>query len=180
MTTFSGGSALEQKLAEMAEKLGEPKSLRVGFLEGSTYPDGTSVPMVAASNEFGNPASGSPPRPFFRNMIAKSSPKWGDDIAAIATAAGFDAQKTFSLMGERIKDQLQQSIRDTMEPKLSPVTILLRERFGNNHHEITFDDVQRARVDVANGKKGSASDKPLIWTGHMLNSVDYEVKDGVE
>lgn len=180
MTTFSGGEALEKKLKEMAEKLGEGKTVSVGFLEGAEYPDGTSLPMVAAANEFGNPASGSPPRPFFRNMIAKNSPKWGDDIAAIATSVEFDAHKTFSLMGERIKDQLQESIRELTEPALSPVTILLRERFGNNHHEITFDDVQKARDDVARGKKGSASDKPLIWTGHMLNSVDYEVKDGTQ
>lgn len=47
MTTFSGGAALEAKLSELAEKLGDGKTLRVGFLEGATYPDGQSVPMVA-------------------------------------------------------------------------------------------------------------------------------------
>ena len=40
MTSFSGGEALEKKLAELAERLGESKTLRVGFLEGATYPDG--------------------------------------------------------------------------------------------------------------------------------------------
>ncbi len=34
MTTFSGGAALEAKLSELAEKLGDGKTLRVGFLEG--------------------------------------------------------------------------------------------------------------------------------------------------
>ena len=53
-------------------------------------------------------------------------------------------------MGEHIKDQLQGSIRDLMEPALSPVTI---------------------------AKKGFS--KPLIETSHMLNSVDYDIKDGV-
>ncbi|MEG4669417.1 hypothetical protein UXP85_24475 [Enterobacter cloacae] len=150
MTTFSGGAALEAKLAELAEKLGDGKTLRVGFLEGATYPDGQSVPMVAAANEYGDPAMNRPPRPFFRNMIAEKSPEWPQDIAKIAEATGYDSEKMLGMMGEHIKGQLQGSIRDLMEPALSPVTI---------------------------AKKGFS--KPLIETSHMLNSVDYDIKDGV-
>ncbi|WP_338561885.1 hypothetical protein [Erwinia sp. E_sp_B04_7] len=150
MATFSGGDALEQKLAELAASLGEGKTLRVGFLEGATYPDGTSVPMVAAANEFGDPGMNRPPRPFFRNMIAEKSPEWSDDIGKIALAVNYDATTLFSLMGERIKDQLQGSIREFSDPALAPSTI---------------------------ARKGFS--KPLIETSHMLNSVDYDVKDGV-
>jgi len=151
MSSFSGGDALERKLAEMAEKLGEGKVLRVGFLENATYSDGQQVAMVAAANEFGNPANNQPPRPFFRNMIAGNKDNWPDDIGRIAQATGFDGEQTLGLMGEHIKGQLQQSIRELMEPPLSPVTI---------------------------EKKGF--DKPLIDTGHMLNSVDYDIRDGEE
>lgn len=151
MSSFSGGDELERKLAEMAEKLGEGKVLRVGFLENATYPDGQQVAMVAAANEFGNPANNQPPRPFFRNMIADNKDNWPDDIGRIAQATGFDGEQTLGLMGEHIKGQLQQSIRELMEPPLSPVTI---------------------------EKKGF--DKPLIDTGHMLNSVDYDIRDGEE
>ena len=150
MTTFTGGEDLQRKLAEIAERLGESKTLRVGFLEGATYPDGESVPMVAAANEFGDPAMNRPPRPFFRNMIADKSPAWGDELARIAVAVNYDADTLIPLMGERIKEQLQGSIRDLTEPALSPYTI---------------------------AKKGF--DKPLIETSHMLNSVDYDIKDGV-
>lgn len=150
MTVFSGGEALEKKLAELTERLGESKTLRVGFLEGATYPDGESVPMVAAANEFGDPAMNRPPRPFFRNMIADKSPQWGDDIGKIAVATNYNTSTLLPLMGERIKDQLQGSIRDFYDPPLSPYTIK---------------------------KKGN--DKPLIETSHMLNSVDYDIKDGV-
>ena len=150
MTTFSGGDALEAKLAEIAAKLGEGKTLRVGFLEGAKYPDGQSVAMIAAGNEFGDPAKNRPPRPFFRNMIADKSPQWPDQIVRIAEATGYNAQTLLPLMGEHIKSQLQESIRDFMEPALSPVTI---------------------------AKKGFA--KPLIETAHMLNTVGYDVKDGV-
>ncbi|WP_313449686.1 hypothetical protein [Atlantibacter hermannii] len=151
MSSFSGGDALERNLAEMAEKLGEGKVLRVGFLENATYPDGQQVAMVAAANEFGNPANNQPPRPFFRNMIADNKDTWPDDIGRIAQATDFDGEQTLGLMGEHIKGQLQQSIRELMEPPLSPVTI---------------------------EKKGF--DKPLIGTGHMLNSVDYDIRDGEE
>lgn len=151
MSSFSGGDALERKLAEMAEKLGEGKVLRVGFLENATYPDGQQVAMVAAANEFGNPANNQPPRPFFRSMISDNKDNWPDDIGRIAQATGFDGEQTLGLMGEHIKGQLQQSIRALMEPPLSPVTI---------------------------EKKGF--DKPLIDTGHMLNSVDYDIREGEE
>jgi len=151
MTTFSGGEALERKLRELAEKLGDGKVLRVGFLEGATYPDGQPVATVAASNEFGNPANNQPPRPFFRNMIAAKSPQWADDLAKLAEAGDYDVELFMGRMGEHVKGQLQESIREFTEPELSPVTI---------------------------AKKGFS--KPLIDTSHMLNSVDYEVKDGIE
>ena len=150
MTTFSGGDALQKKLAEIAEKLGDPKTLRVGFLEGATYPDGQSVAMVAAANEFGDPGMNRPARPFFRRMLAEQSPLWGDEFSKIALAVNYDAQILFSLMGERIKDQLQDSIREFTDPALAQSTI---------------------------DRKGHA--KPLIDTSHMLNSVDYDVKGGV-
>ncbi|MGD9424004.1 hypothetical protein ACLHDD_02245 [Pantoea sp. NSTU24] len=150
MSSFSGGDALQKRLQELAKSLGDAKTLRVGFLEGATYPDGESVAMVAAANEFGDPGMNRPPRPFFRRMIEEKSPQWGDDIGKIAVAVKYDASTLFPLMGERIKEQLQGSIREFTDPALAPSTV---------------------------SKKGF--DKPLIETSHMLNSVDYDVKDGV-
>lgn len=51
--SLSGGEVLKKRLKELAAKVGKPGVLQVGFMEGATYPDGTSVPMVAAVNEFG-------------------------------------------------------------------------------------------------------------------------------
>lgn len=150
MASFSGGAALEAKLAEIAEQLGDGATIRVGFLEGATYPDGTSVPLVAAANEFGDPGMNRPARPFFRRMIAAKSSEWGSDLSKFAIASGYDARAFLPLMGERIKDQLQESIREFYDPPLAQSTI---------------------------DRKGF--DKPLIETSHMLNSVDYDVKDGV-
>lgn len=147
MASLSGGDKLEKALAAIAQKAGAAGTLRVGFLEGSTYPDGTPVPLVAAINEYGK--AGQPPRPFFRTMIAKRAPKWPEQLGKIAAAADFDMSTTLERMGQLMAGQLQKSIRDFTDPALSPVTI---------------------------ARKGFS--KPLIDTGHMLNSVSYEVTTG--
>lgn len=147
MAVISGGAKLEARLREIAKGVTKKATLRVGFLEGATYPDGTSVPMVAATQEFGSPEQGIPPRPFFRRMIAAKSASWGNATAKLLIQNDYDAEKTLGLVGMGIKGQLQQSIRDLTDPPLAPATV---------------------------ARKGF--DKPLVDTGHMLNSVDFEVK----
>ncbi|CAB3664482.1 hypothetical protein LMG26696_03548 [Achromobacter pulmonis] len=143
---LKGGQALVRRLEEMAKKLGDGGSLRVGFLEGATYPDGTPVALVAAVNEFGRPERNQPPRPFFRSMIAEKQKDWPRALGAVAKNNDYDIDKTLGQMGEGIKGQLQESIRSLDSPPLAPVTV---------------------------ARKGFA--KPLVDTGHMMNSVDYEV-----
>lgn len=121
--------------------------LKAGFLEGATYPDGTPVPMVAATNEFGNPANNQPPRPFFRNAIAEHEGEWQEAMATLIENGG-DTRDSLSLLGEIIVDDIKESIRQLESPPLSPVTI---------------------------ARKGF--DKPLIDTSNMLNSVSYEVSE---
>ena len=53
---FSGGDKLQRYLQEIAANLatlGTNPSVRIGFLEGSIYDDGTPVAQIAAINEFG-------------------------------------------------------------------------------------------------------------------------------
>ena len=170
--TLSGGEAVERKLAEIARKVSRPGTLRVGFLEGATYPDGTSVATVAAINNFGAPEKGIPARPFFSNMIQANSGGWGDQLVSLLELTDYDAARALALMGEEIAGQLRQSIIDTMAPPNSPVTNLLKQRFPMGGQ--TFDDVLKAWDDVAAGESAPAG-KPLVWTGTMLRAVDYEV-----
>lgn len=121
MVTLSGGAALEKRLAEIAKKASESAFVEVGFLEGSTYPDGTSVPMVAAIQEFGS--SKSPPRPFFRGMISDKSPEWPDAIADLLVANDYSATKTLTQTGAAIKGQLQEAISVYVGPGLAQSTI---------------------------------------------------------
>jgi hypothetical protein len=183
-------------LAELARSMGGPRTLKIGFLKGATYPDGTSVPMVAAVQEFGgrierepsDPDEGGgqtiyrqvnaagteflrggrfvprarsnfasthyvgayviniPARPFFRNMIAEQSPKWGKMAGAMLRSNGGDVDATLDLLGQEIQGRLKESINTLMTPPLAASTI---------------------------ARKGHS--KPLIDTAVMLNSISFEV-----
>lgn len=141
-----GGHKFERKLREMLEKLNRPGALRVGFLENAKYPDGTPVAAVAAWNNYGTGRA--PPRPFFSNFIAENQGTWPDDIAKLLKRTDYDADQVLRLMGERMKGQLQKSIRELMTPPLAPSTI-----------------------------KAKGFDKPLIHHSIMINSVDYAVAE---
>jgi hypothetical protein len=171
------GSKLAQKLAELSAKLSQAKTVRVGFLENATYPDGTKVAAVAVFQDYGAPRVGIPPRPFFRNMVAQESPTWGASLAAIMKATDSNADRSLTLMGELIAGQLRESIIATLAPPLSPVTLMLRRmRADNPGLVVTGKTVGEAARRVAAGDSYSGvSTKPLVDTGQLLKSVDYEV-----
>ncbi len=143
-----GGDRFAAKLREIARRLGADPYVKVGFPQGSTYPDGTSLPLVAAVNEFGAPSRGQPARPFMRNTIKKHGKEWPKAAAKLLKANDYDAKKTLALVGEGIKGQLQQSIHDLVAPPLAQSTI---------------------------DRKGFS--KPLIETSFMWKSITVEVKD---
>lgn len=91
----------------------------------------------------------SPPRPFFRTMISDESGSWPALMANAVKYTGYDANNALSIVGEKIKDDLLASIAGWTEPANSSYTI---------------------------AQKGF--NKPLVDTGHMMNSIGYEVKDG--
>ena len=175
---LTGGDKLEARLKEILEKVSKAGVLRVGFLEGATYQDGTSVPMVAAIQEYGAPAAGIPPRPYFRTMIADKRDGWAPALGLNLVAQDYDANKALAAVGEGIKGQLQESITKIVAPALSPITVMLRDmRSRDQGLIVTGKTVGQAAALVAAGASNhGASDKPLIDSGHLLNSVDYEVK----
>lgn len=176
MATLSGGDKLQAKLKELADKIGN-NSVSVGFLENATYPDGTPVAQVAFWLNYGTKTA--PPRPFFTDMIREKSPGWGNTLAKLCKAEDFDIHKVMGIMGEGIKGQLQQAIIDLDGPALSKVTLMLRQMLIDNPNlEITGAVVGEAARKVAAGYDYSeASTKVGVYTSHMLNSVDYVVKE---
>jgi hypothetical protein len=178
MAKMSGGTEFRAVLTKMAAKLSKPNSVRIGFLEGSTEPDGTSIPMIAAIQEFGAPRAHIPPRPFFRNMISEKSPGWPDAIAANLKATDYNVPETLRRIGAGIAGQLQKSIVKTNTPPLSPVTVMLRGMKSKDQSLVvnrTVVEQARARVEAGLTNYG-ASTKPLIEHGNLFNAVGFEVK----
>lgn len=165
MASARGGAGLARKLDSISRKVATANVVRVGFLEGATYPAGVRtrgksqkakrkaarksavvlhVATVAWWNEKGTIRS--KPRPFFSNMIAAQSPTWGRKVLAAMKATGYNSAKALALLGTDIKDQLVKAIVDWPADN-APRTV---ERKGFN--------------------------KGLIEQGIMQRSVDFEVK----
>lgn len=141
----TGGAKLEAYLRDAVRKVSNAKEVRVGFLEGAAYPDGTPVATIAAIQNFGAPSRGIPPRPFFSNLINRDGKDWSRQLAQLLRR-GHDARTALQLMGYYIEGALRQSIVDTNAPPLAASTIAAK-----------------------------GFEKPLVETGHMLQSVDSEV-----
>lgn len=177
MRRLSVAQNVNNVLSGIAEKMGGGK-VRIGFLEGATYPDGTPVAFVAAMNEFGHEGNfPAPPRPAFQNMIKNESPGWPAKMADLAKATSYNGKLVLQLMGEDIAGALKESIINTNDPPLSQTTLILRKRFWTNPGDITASDVVAAQRAAASGEEGASGTqaKPLVWSGHELASVGYEV-----
>jgi hypothetical protein len=147
MAEIRGGQEFERHMTEIARMLGTGHGVRVGFLQGATYPDGTPVALIAAIHNWGAPRAGIPARPFFSSMVRDKSPEWPAAIAGLIRDNNYDARRVLQLTGEAIAGQLRQSIVDFSGVPLKPATI---------------------------AKKGF--DKQLVESAHMLNSIDFEVE----
>ena len=162
--------AVTAKLLDLARKA--HGSVQVGFIDSDQAP-------IAFWNEFGHKGRfPAPARPFFRNMVANESGKWPGMMAQALKSTQMDGRRTLAYMGEEIDGALKQSIIDFTSPALSPTTLRLRLRFGNNPQNIRARDVVQAQREVAAGAPVASGTqaKPLIWTGDMLNSTTYRVK----
>ena len=157
MATVTGGAGVAAAMAKIQELVTNASVVNVGFLREATYPDGKPVAMIAAIQNFGAPRRNIPPRPFFTTMIKVESPGWAPLIAVQLVKTKYDAAKTMERVGAALKGQLQKSIRTGPWKPLAASTLAGR----------------RARYK---GKGKGKHDKPLIDTGHMLNSVDWIVE----
>lgn len=120
------------------------KSLEVGFFEVSKYDNGVYAASVASFNEYGT--ANIPPRPFFRNAVAKNSKKW-NDILTNELRNSVDVELAYHRVGEVAKGDIVESIMQTNTPPNSPLTIAKKK-----------------------------SSKPLVDTSFMRSSVNYKVK----
>lgn len=142
---------ITDRLDAIARELAN-KTLKVGFIDGATYPTGESVAQVAFNNEYGVPEKRQPPRPFFRNAISDHQDEWKDAIGR-GIAAGYPVAQVLEQVGALAASDVYTSITQLMDPPISMRTIRERQERGN------------------------MSTKPLIDTKVMINSISYEVRD---
>ena len=138
-------------LREVIERIGRAaqKEIAVGFPKGKAqaYPDGTSVIDVAAWNVFGTKSI---PERNFMALARRGIVKNCEPLLKELgkLKEGRGAEALRNAIGEVGKSAIQDAITDLNDPPNAPSTI-----------------------------KAKGSSNPLIDTGHMLNSVTYDVRD---
>lgn len=201
MGGFSGGAALEAKLREIAEKVGKAKTVNVGFLEGATYPDGTPVALIAATNEYGGTVTVPEHDVTIHrkidkngNFAAGSLDEEGNRVGASqfvkASRSNYDtthhvdeytvtipARPFFRGMIQKNKGEWPADLGKIIKAADYDAEVALG-RLGKHVAEQLQESI-RDFSDPANAKSTIAKkgfDKPLVDSDHMLNSVDSEVQ----
>jgi hypothetical protein len=191
MTQVKGGGKLAQRFREISNRLSSAKAVKIGFLENSTYPDGTSLPMIAAVNEFGGTVK---------------VPEHQVDIYRKISANG-----DFLRKGRFVK-QKQSNFQTTHDVKAHAINIPARPYFrpmiaehkgewgpqladllkANDYNakkalgqmgQVIAGQLRDSILSVSSPalapstvrKKGNS--KLLVDSGHMLNSIQAEVED---
>jgi len=134
-------------------------NLKVGWSNKAQYEDGTFVAVVAAQNEFGNPAKNIPPRSFMRTTVSEKTNEWKSTSANLFKMV-FSEQQTpkgaLETMGLLVAGNIREKIASITAPALAESTIKSRIRGRKVGNKTT-------------------SQKPLVDTGYMLNSLTSEV-----
>ena len=137
-----------KKLQRLLREAGKGgvSGVKVGFFSTAKYQDGTPVAAVAAWNEFGTETI--PERPFFRNALAESERGVSNILAkGIDTKKMVVDEQLAGRAGAYVQGKIRDSITTLKEPPNAPETVR---------------------------RKGSSD--PLLDTGTLRNSVDWEVE----
>ena len=161
-----GGKKLDLALRALEKKITSGGVLRMGFLEGAKYPERTnkrflkavgskatpkvlpemSIAQAAFWNEYGTKTA--PARPAFRTTIARKSKEWGEKLGKAVVATDYDGRKALALLGQDMRDDLENAIAQWSAPANAPLTVKIK-----------------------------GFDKPLVDSGDMQRAPDYEVVD---
>lgn len=124
---------------------------KVGWFETAHYPDGgPPVAYVATIHEFGAPSQGIPARPFMRPAVVQYGPSWMELLAQGAKAiisGNHTPHSVLEMVTLRAAADVAKTIQAVHAPPLKPATI---------------------------ARKGS--DKPLVHTGQLIQSVTGKVE----
>ena len=129
-------------------------TLNVGWFDAK-YEDGTPVSTVAMIQEFGAPEKNIPPRPFMRPAKMEHAQEWKElfQKGAKAIHKGSKTEEdVLNELGDRIIADIRSAIMDVHFPPLKEQTLKARR------------------------SKGNYSDKPLIDTQKMFDTLEKRVE----
>lgn len=153
-------------LKEVIERVRSVRGLKVkaGILKGAKpYGNGLSVSQVAIWNEYGT--SRSPSRPFMRTAVVNDADKWVAEFSGGLKAAirgETSVQQATEWVGGMMQADIQKAIDSNIPPPNAAGTLKRKS----------------SRVVDKKGKPisgQSGTKQTLIDTGHLLDSVSYEV-----
>lgn len=187
----TGGKQFRQKLKQAADNLKSGKSLKVGFLEGAAYPDGTPVAYIAAINEFGGSAI-IPARE--QTLHFRYNEKTGEIGHRFVKAGKGNFAQDVVIPEHTVTIPPRPFFRKMIEHK-SPewgekmVTLLRANDFDTATALVYMGEHIKGQLrmfirdwkrppNAASTVRQKGFNNPLIETGHMMNSVDYSVDGG--
>ena len=127
--------SLDQALNRLVSR--KEQHVKVGILDNSKYPDGTSVATVAFMNEYGT--SKIPPRPFFRQTISEQKSNW-TKLAKDAIKMGYSIEHTLGLVGAQMQSDLQYKIMTFTTPKNADYTVAMKGFNAPLRHTLLMHD----------------------------------------
>lgn len=186
---LQGGDKMKAALEEMNKKLTSANRVMVGFFEDATYPDGTSVAMVAAVQEYGariQVEAGT--TTVFRSIdkdgeflkggkfVKKAKSNFATTHAVPAHTIVIPARpffrngiaKNFKGWGELISRNLKRYGYDAQRT-LEAVGDVVIGQFKQSIKDTNSPPLAPSTV------RAKGFDKPLIDTAHMLDSIDKDV-----
>lgn len=162
--------------------------VKAGILEGATYDGGLPVAAVASWNEYGVsiPVSDRmrgylganglhlrkttthiniPSRPFMRNAVNQHSGEWKSEAVG-ALGAVIRGEETKEGAGNTIGTLMQAGIQESIDSNIQPP-----------NHPFTMSPKEARVVDEKGTPilKESGTKQTLISTGHLFDSVSFEV-----
>lgn len=134
-------------LNRITQDMKELRGVKVGLLEGAApYPDGTNVVDVGIYNEYGT--SRIPSRPFMRvaaDQAEREMHAYTEHMVGLLIDGRTNAKGVDDSVGNAMKDVIQKTITGFNKPPNAPSTV-----------------------------KAKGRNDPLVDTGHMRDSINYE------
>lgn len=182
------------KILEFLDKIGkglDSKQVKVGFIDGATYPDGTNVAMVAHVQEYGAIIY----QPARTQTLEFKSIRGGEISNKFAKKGKGAFSKDVNIQAHAFWVPPRSFLRTTISEKSSDwaksvergilagngvdnvLEVLgaqikgdIQEKISTITSPIIKNSTWRARR-----ARGNSSDKPLVDTKVMINDVNYEV-----